>query len=93
MRERSGADDIVFATVQLKNKEVIGSFTYGSAFGATEKSVFLKVYGKNGTVTVDLSDKKDPVVKVKLGVQLKITVTNKFLKSIMMKVSASTLNF
>ncbi|CAI4716970.1 BAP_1a_G0043500.mRNA.1.CDS.1 [Saccharomyces cerevisiae] len=67
VRERSGADDIVFATVQLKNKEVIGSFTYGSAFGATEKSVFLKVYGKNGTVTVDLSDKKDPVVKVKLG--------------------------
>lgn len=67
VRERSGADDIVFATVQLKDADIIGSFTYGSAFGATEKSVFLKVYGKNGTVTIDLSDKKNPVVKVKLG--------------------------
>ncbi|CAI4824763.1 BDM_1a_G0052820.mRNA.1.CDS.1 [Saccharomyces cerevisiae] len=67
VREISGADDIVFATVQLKDTDVIGSFTYGSAFGATEKSTFLKVYGKNGTVTIDLSDKRNPVVKVKLG--------------------------
>lgn len=67
VREASGADDIVFATVQLKNADVIGSFTYGSAFGATEKSTFLKVYGKNGTVTIDLSDKRNPVVKVRLG--------------------------
>ncbi|CAI4897158.1 AHL_G0043870.mRNA.1.CDS.1 [Saccharomyces cerevisiae] len=67
VREASGADDIVFATVQLKDADVIGSFTYGSAFGATEKSTFLKVYGKNGTVTIDLSDKRNPVVKVRLG--------------------------
>ncbi|CCD24829.1 uncharacterized protein NDAI_0E00130 [Naumovozyma dairenensis CBS 421] len=67
VRPESGADDIVFSTVKMRDNNVIGSFTYGSAFGATEKSVFLKIYGKNGTVTVELSDKTQPLVKVRIG--------------------------
>lgn len=67
VRKESGTVDIVFSTVSMKDSDVIGTFTYGSAFGATDKSVFLKIYGKNGTVTVELSDKKKPVVKARFG--------------------------
>lgn len=67
VREQSGTDDIVFSTVSIKNSDVIGTFTYGSAFGATDKSVYLKIYGKNGSLLVDLSDKAHPVVKVRVG--------------------------
>ncbi|KAL3230939.1 Uncharacterized protein RNJ44_00578 [Nakaseomyces bracarensis] len=67
VRQESGNVDIVFSTVQMKNSDVIGTFTYGSAFGATDKSVFLKIYGKNGTIVIELSDKKKPVVKVRFG--------------------------
>lgn len=67
VHEQSGTDDIVFSTVKLVDSDVIGTFTYGSSFGATDKSVFLKIYGKNGSIEVQLSDKKHPVVKVQLG--------------------------
>ncbi|CCF55739.1 hypothetical protein KAFR_0A03040 [Kazachstania africana CBS 2517] len=67
VRKESGDCDIVFSTVTVKDSGIIGTFTYGSAFGATEKSVYLKIYGKNGNVTVDLSDKTAPVVKVRVG--------------------------
>lgn len=67
VREESGADDIVFSTVRIRDSKIIGSFTYGSAFGATDKCVFLKIYGKNGSLVVELSDKNCPVVKVKVG--------------------------
>ncbi|CCK71422.1 uncharacterized protein KNAG_0G03650 [Huiozyma naganishii CBS 8797] len=67
IRKESGADDIVFGTVKVKDSDVIGSFTYGSAFGATEKSVFLKIYGVNGSILVDVSNKTEPVIKVRVG--------------------------
>lgn len=67
VRKESGTDDIAFATVKIKDSNIIGTFTYGSAFGATDKSVFLKIYGVNGSVVVDVSNKTEPVVKVKVG--------------------------
>ncbi|AQZ17320.1 hypothetical protein BZL39_L03920 [Zygosaccharomyces parabailii] len=67
VRPQSGTDDIVFSTVRVKDSDVIGNFTYGSAFGATEKSVFLKIFGKSGTILIDLSNKAKPVVKVRIG--------------------------
>lgn len=67
VRPESGTDDIVFSTVKIADSDIIGTFTYGSAFGATEKSVYLKIYGKNGSILVDLSDKKNAVVKVQVG--------------------------
>lgn len=67
VRKESGTDDVVFSTVKIVDSDVIGTFTYGSAFGATEKSVFLKIYGRNGSLEVQLSDKRNPLVKVQLG--------------------------
>lgn len=67
VREQSGTDDIVFSTVSVKDSDVVGSFTYGSAFGATDKSVWLKIFGKSGSIMIDLSDKSKPVVKVQTG--------------------------
>ncbi|CCE66319.1 hypothetical protein TPHA_0P01610 [Tetrapisispora phaffii CBS 4417] len=67
VREVSGADDIVFSTVRLRNKKTIGTFTYGSAFGASEKSVFLKIYGTKGSMVIDLSNKTKPVIKIRVG--------------------------
>ena len=67
VREQSGTDDVVFSTVKLRNKNIIGTFTYGSAFGAVDKSVFLKIYGTKGSVVVELSDRNNPVVKVRVG--------------------------
>lgn len=67
VRKESGADDIAFATVKIRNSNIIGNFTYGSAFGATDKSVWLKIYGINGSIVVDVSNKTEPVVKVRVG--------------------------
>lgn len=67
VRPQSGTDDIVFSAVSVRDSDIIGTFTYGSAFGATDKSVYTKVYGKNGSLLVDLSDKAHPVVKVRVG--------------------------
>lgn len=66
VREASGTDDIAFSTVRLQSG-AIGTFTYGSAFGSTSKSVFLKIYGKNGSIIVDLSSKKEILVTVTIG--------------------------
>ncbi|CAR23762.1 uncharacterized protein KLTH0E16522g [Lachancea thermotolerans CBS 6340] len=67
VRKQSGTDDVVFSTVKLRDSDVIGTFTYGSAFGSCKKSVYFKVYGLNGAATLDLSDKKKPVIKVTVG--------------------------
>lgn len=67
VREESHADDIVFATIKIKDSKAIGSFSYGSAYGATEKWIYLKIYGINGSIMVELSDKAAPVVKVRVG--------------------------
>ncbi|CDO93391.1 unnamed protein product [Kluyveromyces dobzhanskii CBS 2104] len=67
LRKQSGTDDIVFSSVKLRDSDVIGTFTYGSAFGATEKSVFLKVFGLNGSVTVTISSGKPTTIKTMIG--------------------------
>lgn len=54
VREQSGADDILFSTVKMTSG-VIGTFTYGSAFGATEKSLSFTIYGTNGSIVYDFS--------------------------------------
>lgn len=54
IRELSGADDILFSTFKLKSG-AIGTFTYGSAFGATDKSTSLIIYGTDGSIVYDFS--------------------------------------
>ncbi|WPK26863.1 hypothetical protein PUMCH_004227 [Australozyma saopauloensis] len=54
VRELSGTDDILFSTFKLKSG-AIGTFTYGSAFGATDKSTSLTIYGTNGSIVYDFS--------------------------------------
>ncbi|ODV63427.1 uncharacterized protein ASCRUDRAFT_78534 [Ascoidea rubescens DSM 1968] len=72
VRKESGTDDILFSSLKLKNNDVIGTFTYGSAFGATSKSTYLKVYGTKGTLFFDFSPKNElPIIKLKLGEYVK----------------------
>lgn len=54
LRAESGADDILFSTLKLKSN-VIGTFTYGSAYGATDKALSFTIYGTNGSVVYDFS--------------------------------------
>ncbi|SCU90920.1 LAFA_0F00892g1_1 [Lachancea sp. 'fantastica'] len=67
VRKESGTDDVAFSTMKMKENELIGTFTYGSAFGSCEKSVYFKVYGLNGAVTLNLSDKKKPFITKTVG--------------------------
>lgn len=67
VRKESGDDDIAFGTIKVKDSNIIGTFTYGSAFGGADKSVFLKIYGINGSIIVDVSNKNKCVVKVRTG--------------------------
>lgn len=67
LRKESGTNDIVFSSVKLRDSDVIGTFTYGSAFGATEKSVFLKVYGLNGSVTMNINARTCTTIKTMIG--------------------------
>ncbi len=56
VRKESGTDDVLFSTVKLQSG-VIGTFTYGSAFGAVEKHGSFIIYGANGSITLDFSAK------------------------------------
>jgi len=56
VRPQSGTDDVLFSTVKLESN-VIGTFTYGSAFGAVEKHGSFIIYGENGSITLDFSAK------------------------------------
>ncbi|SCU86209.1 LADA_0D13014g1_1 [Lachancea dasiensis] len=67
VRKESGTDDVVFSTVKMKEDDVIGTFTYGSAFGSCEKWTYFKLYGLNGSVTLNLSDKKKPSITKIVG--------------------------
>lgn len=67
VREASGADDIVFSTLKIRDSKCIGSFSYGSAFGATDKWIYLKIYGVNGSIMIELNNKAAPVVRVRVG--------------------------
>ena len=67
LRKESGTDDVVFSTLKLRESGAIGTFTYGSAFGSTDKWIFLKIYGTNGSITLDISDKRKPTIRVIIG--------------------------
>lgn len=67
LREESGTDDVVFSTLKLRESGAIGTFTYGSAFGSTDKWIFLKIYGTNGSITLDISNKSKPTIRVIIG--------------------------
>lgn len=54
VREESGTDDILFSTLKMKSG-VIGTFTYGSSFGATDKSSTFIIFGTNGSVEYNFS--------------------------------------
>lgn len=67
IREESGTDDVLFSTFKLKSG-VIGTFTYGSSFGATDKSTSLTIFGTEGSLVYDFSpDSKKPVVSYQTG--------------------------
>lgn len=67
IRELSGADDILFSTMKLKSG-AIGTFTYGSAFGASDKSTSLTIFGTNGSIVYDFSPSlPKPTITYKTG--------------------------
>lgn len=67
IRKESGADDILFSTFKLKSG-AIGNFTYGSAFGATDKSTSFTIYGTNGSIFYDFSPAlKKPTITYQTG--------------------------
>ena len=67
VREESGADDILFSTFKLVSG-AIGTFTYGSAFGATDKSTSLIIYGTEGSLVYDFSPElKKPTITYQTG--------------------------
>lgn len=63
LRDVSGDKDVLFSTFTLESG-LIGTFTYGSTFGATEKKLQFEIYGTKGSIVYDFS----PSLK-----QLKIT--------------------
>lgn len=67
VREESGTDDVWFSTLKLKSG-AIGTFTYGSAFGAVDKSRKFVIYGDAGSIDFDFSPgNSKPFIKVSLG--------------------------
>ncbi|CAK7902866.1 hypothetical protein CAAN1_16S02234 [[Candida] anglica] len=54
LRKESGDVDVLFSTMKLDDG-AIGTFTYGSAFGATEKSLKFTIFGTNGSAIYDFS--------------------------------------
>ncbi|AET37762.1 uncharacterized protein Ecym_2002 [Eremothecium cymbalariae DBVPG len=66
IRELSGADDTVFSTLKMRSGAV-GTFTYGSAFGATNKWIYVKIYGTKGSILLDISNKVEAKIRVQLG--------------------------
>ncbi|XBW37946.1 hypothetical protein QEN19_003531 [Hanseniaspora menglaensis] len=68
IRNESGTDDTCFSTVQMKNgSNVIGTYTYSSAFGQTDKWTVFKIYGDNGSLFLNLSNKNKPYIEVNVG--------------------------
>ena len=68
IRKESGTDDTCFTTCQMKEGDnVIGTYTYSSAFGQTDKWTIFKIYGDNGSLFLNLSNKKKPYVELNVG--------------------------
>ncbi|CAB4255207.1 similar to Saccharomyces cerevisiae YMR315W Protein with NADP(H) oxidoreductase activity [Maudiozyma barnettii] len=58
--------DAVFAVIKLQSGAV-GNYTYGTRFGATKKAIYLKVYGQDGSVLLELNNRDEPVIRVNIG--------------------------
>lgn len=68
IRKESGTDDTCFSTLQMqKGNDVIGTYTYSSAFGQTDKWTVFKIYGDNGSLLLNLSNKKKPFIEINVG--------------------------
>ncbi|QPG75358.1 hypothetical protein FOA43_002711 [Brettanomyces nanus] len=52
VRQLSGDDDILYSLLEM-DSGLIGTFTYGSAFGNAEKRGMFEVMGDNGSVSFD----------------------------------------
>lgn len=67
LRKESGADDILYSTFKMKSG-VIGTFTYGSAFGATDKTLRFTIMGTKGSVIYDFSPSlSKPTISYQIG--------------------------
>ncbi|ODV95418.1 hypothetical protein PACTADRAFT_50144 [Pachysolen tannophilus NRRL Y-2460] len=66
VRKQSGADDILYSCMTMENG-LIGTFTYGSAFGATKKSCVFEIMGDNGSISFDFTPKRVPTATVLIG--------------------------
>lgn len=66
IRQESGDQDILFSTAKLESG-VIGTFTYGSSFGAIEKHGSFIIYGLNGSITLEFSAKKPHSLRTLIG--------------------------
>ena len=68
IRKESGTDDTCFSTCLMKEGDnVIGTYTYSSAFGQTDKWTIFKIYGDNGSLFLNLSNKKKPYLELNVG--------------------------
>ncbi|ODV86897.1 hypothetical protein CANARDRAFT_27261 [[Candida] arabinofermentans NRRL YB-2248] len=66
IREASGVDDIAYSLAETKSG-LIGTFTYGSAFGSTDKKCFFEIMGDNGSIHFDFSPGKKETISLKIG--------------------------
>lgn len=66
IRELSGADDLAYTLMETDNG-AIGTFTYGSSFGFTDKKNFIQILGDNGSIYYDFSPKSSDTIIVKTG--------------------------
>ncbi|EGV64997.1 dehydrogenase/oxidoreductase [Yamadazyma tenuis] len=67
LREESGDQDTLFSTIKLQSG-AIGTFVYGSAFGASEKKLEFAIYGKNGSLVYTLAPAEGkPSLVIRIG--------------------------
>lgn len=66
IREESGTDDILYSLVETESG-LIGTFTYGSAFGNADKSCFFEIMGDNGTVYLDFGPGHPEKLTLRVG--------------------------
>lgn len=70
VRKESGDDDVLFSTMKLES-DTIGTFTYGSAFGATDKKLEFVIYGTNGSAVFTLAPSlPKPTITYQTGTSL-----------------------
>ncbi|GME71579.1 unnamed protein product [Ambrosiozyma monospora] len=66
IRKESGDVDVLYSLAEMESG-VIGTFTYGTAFGNTSTSWYFQIMGDNGSVYVDLTPGHDEKLILKVG--------------------------